>query len=172
MSVFIKKDIKTTNINPFNMIGSDWFALTAKKGDKVNTMTAGWGGFGVMWGKNVAYIVVRDSRYTKEFMDSADSFSMTFFDNSPENKKILGYLGSVSGRNEDKIKNSGLNVDYYEDTPYINEGSTVYICKKLYLSPMPADCFIDVSIDSTWYSDKDYHNLYIGEITALLHKSL
>lgn len=78
------------------------FALTAEKDGKVNTMTAGWGGLGVMWGKNVAFVVVRDSRYTKEFIDSSDSFSLTFFENTPDNKKMLSYIGSTSGRDEDK----------------------------------------------------------------------
>ena len=67
-------------INPFKVIGQDWFLLTAEKDGKVNTMTAAWGGLGVMWGKNVAYVVVRDSRYTKEFIDGAERFSMTFLD--------------------------------------------------------------------------------------------
>lgn len=170
MSTFTVTDINTKYINPYRLIGKDWFALTAKKYGKVNTMTAGWGGLGVMWGKNVCFIVVRDSRYTKEFIDSADSFSLTFFENTPDSRKALSYIGSTSGRDEDKIANARLTVDYYDNTPYIAEGNMVYICRKMYRAPMPKECFIDMDIDASWYKDGDYHNLYIGEITAQLTK--
>ena len=170
MSTFTATDINTKYINPYRMIGKEWFALTAEKDGQVNTMTAGWGGLGVMWGKNVAFVVVRDSRYTKEFIDSSDSFSLTFFENTPDNKKMLSYIGSTSGRDEDKIANANLTIDYHEGTPYINEGNMVYICKKMYKAPMPQEYFTDMGIDSAWYKNGDYHNLYIGEITALLTK--
>ena len=92
MHTFQPLDIKDIDINPFNMIASDWFALTAEAEGKVNSMTAGWGGFGVMWGKNVAFIVVRDSRYTREIIDKADTFSMTFFRwvGLPSASKLMG----------------------------------------------------------------------------------
>lgn len=170
MHTFQPVNLSEYDINPFNMIGSDLFALTATRNDgKVNTMTAGWGGFGVMWGKNVAYVVVRDSRYTKEFMDEADTFSMSFFDmKNKQNQSILKYLGKTSGRDEDKITTAGLGIDYYEGTPYIDEGCSIYICRKMSMAPMKTKDFIDKKIESQWYPTKDYHNLYIGEITAFL----
>lgn len=170
MHKFQPIELSEFEINPFKMIGSDLFALTAARKDgKVNTMTAGWGGFGVMWGKNVVYVVVRDSRYTKEFIDDSDTFSMTFFDmGNKRNQSTLKYLGKVSGRNEDKIKTACLNIDYYDNTPYIDEGRYIYICRKMFMEPMNAKDFIDPAIDPKWYSTKDYHNLYIGEITAFL----
>lgn len=169
MHAFQPLDIKDVDINPFNMIASDWFALTAQADGKVNSMTAGWGGFGVMWGKNVAFIVVRDSRYTREIIDKADTFSMTFFDmKNKQNRVILKYLGGVSGRDEDKIKNASLTIDYSNGTPYIDEGNIVYICNKLSKTPINADSLIDMGIDEKWYADKDYHSLYIGEITGML----
>ena len=169
MHAFQSLNLKEVDINPFNLIGTDWFALTAEKDGKVNTMTAGWGGFGVMWGKNVVYVVVRDSRYTKEFMDAADTFSLTFFDTSiKRNQSILKYLGTKSGRDEDKITEANLTVNYCNDTPYIDEGRSVYICKKMFQAPMPAEQFIDTEIDNKWYANNDYHNLYIAEITDFL----
>ena len=154
--------------NPFEKIGKDTFAITAQKGEQVNAMTAAWGGLGVMWGKNVVYVVVRDSRYTKEFMDAADGFSMTFFDKQDKNKMTLKYLGTVSGRQEDKIANANLIIDYEDQVPYIDDGNLVFICKKLYEMPMPAEGFIDESLDERWYADKDYHNLYVAEIQTIL----
>lgn len=152
--------------NPFGLIGKDWMLVTAQKGDKVNTMTAAWGGLGVMWGKNVAFVVIRPGRYTKEFVDSADTFSLTFFDGGY--KKELGYLGSVSGRDEDKISKSGLTVDYEQGTPYFKEGKLVLVCRKLYNQSMLPECFIDKSCDEKWYPNKDYHILYIAELEQVL----
>lgn len=161
-------EIKTEELNesPFKLIGKDWMLITAKKDDKVNTMTASWGGLGVMWGKDVAYIVVRPQRYTKEFIDNSDTFSLTFFDD--EYKKTLGYLGKVSGRDEDKISNSNLTLNTYENTPYFEEGKVVLVCKKLYGQYLDPKCFLEDGIDERWYPEKDYHMLYIAEIKNVL----
>lgn len=169
MHSFQPLELDEITMNPFTQIGKDWFAITAKKGDSVNSMTAAWGGMGVMWGKNVVYVVVRDSRYTKEFLDASDTFSLTFFDMTHKrNRSTLQYLGSKSGREEDKISNALLNINYHGDTPFIDEGNSVFICRKMYCGPMPSEFFTDANIDNTWYKDGDYHNLYIGEITDFL----
>ncbi len=154
-------------LNPFEKIGKDWMLVTAEKSGKPNTMTASWGGFGVMWGKNVAYIVVRESRYTKEMIDGSDTFSLSFL-NHKEYKSTLKYLGVISGREEDKIRNARLHVDYSNQTPYIDEASMVIICKKMFAQPVAPENFTDASIDETWYKDKNYHTLYIGEIVEIL----
>ena len=153
-------------INPFKAIGQDWFLLTAEKDGKVNTMTAAWGGLGVMLGKHVAYVVVRDSRYTKEFIDGAERFSMTFMDE--HYKSAMKYLGAVSGRDEDKINNARLHVDYDHGVPFIDEGNMVFICRKMFMAPMKPEDFIDHTIEGQWYSTKDYHNMYIAEIEHFL----
>jgi flavin reductase (DIM6/NTAB) family NADH-FMN oxidoreductase RutF len=156
--------------NPFQMIGSDWMLVTAQMEDKVNTMTASWGGLGVMWEMNVAYVVLRPSRYTKVFVDAADTFSLTFFD--PSYQETLNYLGTVSGRDEPKIAKSGLTVCQAGDTPYFAEGRLVLICRKLYHQPYNPKGFTDPAIDSANYPGKDYHTLYIGEITKVLAESV
>lgn len=94
--------------NPFTLIGKQWMLITAEKDGKVNTMTASWGGLGEIWEQSAAYIVVRPQRYTKEFLDAADTFSLTFFEESY--RKTLSYLGTVSGREEDKIAKPGLTI--------------------------------------------------------------
>ena len=75
MSITEKKGF---NLNPFEAIGKKWMLISAKDGDKVNTMTASWGGMGVIWGEDVVYIFVRQSRYTKEFIDNSAYFSLSF----------------------------------------------------------------------------------------------
>lgn len=157
-------------LNPFSKIGTEWMAVTAGNDKKANTMTASWGTIGVLWGKNVVSIFVRDSRYTKEFIDKNDTFSLTFFDMSDkENKLALKYFGAVSGRTEDKIANAKIHLDYASDgTPYIDEGNLVLICRKLSATKLLPEQFIDNSIDSTWYKDKDYHTMYVAEVIEIL----
>jgi len=154
--------------SPFKLIGKDWMLITAEKDGKVNTMTASWGGFGVMWAKNVVYIVIRPQRYTKEFVDNSDTFSLTFLDNSF--KTTLSYLGTKSGRDEDKIKNSKLTVLHTDDIPYFEEANIAILCKKLYAQEYKPECFIAQELNEKWYPDVDHHTLYIAEITKILVK--
>ncbi len=154
--------------NTFTQIGKDSMLVTAKKDDKVNTMTASWGGLGVMWNKNVAFVVIRPQRYTKEFVDSSDCFSLTFFDK--EFKDKLMYLGTVSGRDEDKISKCQLTTNYENNIPYFEEANLVLFCKKLFASDYKEENFIDNEIMSKNYPNKDYHTLYIAEITKVLIK--
>lgn len=153
-------------VNPFKMIGQDWMLVTAGNEEKANTMTASWGGVGVMWGRNVAYIFIRESRFTKEFIDREGRFSLSF----PEEKfrKEMKFLGTVSGRNEDKIKEAGVHVGYHNGVPYIDEGSMLLICRVMSKTPITKEQFIDNSLDEIWYGDKDYHTMYIAEITDIL----
>lgn len=162
------KSIKPEELqkNTFSMIGKEWLLVTACKEGKVNTMTASWGGLGVMWGKNVAFIVLRPQRYTKEFVDAGETFSLSVLDESY--RKTLSYLGTVSGRNEDKVAKSGLTVTEEDGTPYFEEANTVLVCRKLYAQPYDPSCFIDKSCDEEWYPEKDYHTMYIAEIEKVL----
>ena len=103
------KEIKPEELqkNPFQMIGKEWLLVTAEKEGKANTMTASWGGVGIMWGKPVAYVFIRPQRYTKEFIDAGDHFSLSVL--GEDYRKTLNYFGTVSGRDEDKIAKSGLH---------------------------------------------------------------
>lgn len=152
--------------NPFQMIGKEWLLVTAEKDGKVNTMTASWGGVGIMWNKPVAYIFLRPQRYTKEFVDQAETFSLSVM--GEEHRKTLSYFGSVSGRDEDKIAKSGLKVVHEGATPYFEEANTVMICRKLYAQFYDPSCFIDRSLDEKNYPNKDYHMMYIAEIEKIL----
>ncbi len=152
--------------NAFTMIGSDWMLVTAEADGKANTMTASWGGMGVMWGKDVAFVVLRPQRYTKEFVDATDRLSLTFFDAS--HRKTLSYLGSVSGRDEDKLKRSGLTLAHDGAVPYFEEANTVLLCRKLYAQEFQPGCFLDPALIQQWYPDQDFHTLYIVEVEKVL----
>ena len=111
------KEIKPEELqkNPFQMIGKEWLLVTAEKEGKANTMTASWGGVGIMWGKPVAYVFIRPQRYTKEFIDAGDHFSLSVL--GEDYRKTLNYFGTVSGRDEDQIAKSGLHVAHENGTP-------------------------------------------------------
>ena len=166
MHSFQPISLSELELNVFKTIGEEWMLVTAEKDGKTNTMTASWGGIGVLWGKNVAYVFIRESRYTKELIDSSDTFSLSFF--RGYNKRELKYLGAVSGRDEDKIKNARFSVDYLNGTPYIDEATSVLICRKMAAQPISKEFFLDSNIDSTWYKDGDYHVMYVAEITDFL----
>ncbi|SFB12475.1 NADH-FMN oxidoreductase RutF, flavin reductase (DIM6/NTAB) family [Acetitomaculum ruminis DSM 5522] len=157
------------SFNPFVRIGQDGIVIASGNEEKANVMTASWGGIGVMWGKNAATIYVRKSRYTKEFIDNGDSFSITFLD--PKYKTILKYFGSVSGRDEDKMSVASLNYNYKYSIPFVDEGNIVLLCKKMATVPIDFDYIHDKSFIDKWYSGNytnDVHTMYIGEIIEIL----
>jgi len=168
MTIFNEIKPEEFEQSPFKLIGKDWMLITAEKEGKQNTMTASWGGFGVMWAKNVAYIVIRPQRFTKEFIDQSETFSLTFFDESF--RKALSYLGAKSGRDEDKIGKSNLTVLHADGIPLFEEANIAILCKKLYAQEYKPECFIAQDLNEKWYPDKDHHTLYIAEVTKILVK--
>lgn len=155
--------------NVFSMIGKQWMLICAEKNDTANAMTASWGGMGVIWNKQTVTVYIRPQRYTKEFIDDADTFSIMVF---PEAyRKQLTYMGTVSGRDEDKIKQCDFHTEHIDETPYFKEASLIITCKKLYAQKMLPECFIDKETDKKNYPLKDYHELYIGEIIGIYEKT-
>lgn len=156
-----KIDINELTLNPFKAIGKDWLLISAIKDGTVNTMTASWGGVGVIWNKNVVTVYIRPQRYTKEFVDNSDFFTITFFDGY---KKELGILGSKSGRDGDKITEVGFDLELINNQPTFKQGTMTMICRKLYHGQIEPDGFFDKSLDDKNYPNNDYHHIYIGEI--------
>ena len=163
--------------NFFELIDNKWFLITATKDDFGgiwNTMTASWGGMGIMWGKPVVWCVIRPVRYTYEFMEEADNFTLTFF--PEEYRKQLNILGTKSGRDMDKKRNSGLTPalavmdnENLKNAVFFEEADTVLICKKLYYQDVNPDNFIVKDLDKN-YPKKDYHRMYFGEIVNCMVK--
>lgn len=167
--MFNKIEPKEITRNPFTLIGDDWMLVTAEKDGKANTMTASWGGVGILWGKTVATIYIRPQRYTKEFLDSTDRFTLSIL--GAEHKRTLGYLGSVSGRDEDKIAKSGLTLAHENEAPYFEEAEMVLVCRKLYKQEQKPECFLDKECLDKWYESNDFHTMYIAEIETVLKKA-
>ncbi len=168
MAVFKEISADKITANPFELIGKDWALVTSGDKDKFNTMTISWGGVGIMWGKNVAFTFIRPQRYTYEFIENGDYYSMSFFDE--DYRDALKFCGSKSGRDYDKVKETGLNTAFTENgVPYFEEAKLVLICKKMYAQNLNEESIIDSDSVSKWYNN-DYHKMYISEITNVLVK--
>ena len=163
--------------NIFSLISKDWFLMSAEKEGRVNPMTVAWAAAGILWQKPVMMCAVRPERFTREFLDASDVFSLTVFDNSY--RKMLGYCGTVSGRDQDKVKESGLTVAHSGEVPYFEECRMAILCKKLCVTPLKEEDFLgDKEFTQKWYGGDNhadgtgggYHLLYIAEITDILVK--
>lgn len=165
MHVFQPIPFDYVELNPFEKIGKEWALVSAGSKQDANTMTVSWGGLGVLWGKNVFFIFIRDSRYTKEFIDTYDFFSVSFMDK--EYKDAMNYCGSHSGRYEDKLANAGLTWNYKHSIPFIDEGALVFLCQKLSATRITEESFLAPHIKE-WYADGDMHTMYVAEILEVM----
>lgn len=164
------KEIKPEewDANPFKAIGKDWMLITAGEKNHCNTMTASWGGVGVIWGKPSVTAYIRQNRYTKEFIDQEEMFTLTFFDESY--RKALNLCGTVSGRDRDKIKEAGLTPIDIEGTTAFEEANVIILCKKQFHQFMDPEGFDVKENETTWYSDQNYHTMYIASIEKIYIK--
>lgn len=167
---FKKIDIAELGFDPFEMIGSKWMLVTAGTPDSYNTMTASWGFSGVMWGKNCAVTVIRPQRYTKEFIDREELFTLSFY--GEEMRDALKFCGSHSGRDCDKADETGLIPVEIDGSVTFEQAQLTLVCKKLYVQDMKADCFSDETVAKLNYPTGDFHTAYIGEILAAYQKEL
>lgn len=153
--------------NPFTLINKDWMLITAGNREKHNTMTASWGGVGELWGRYVSTIYIRPQRYTLEFVEREDYYSLCFF--GPDCRQALNLCGSKSGREVDKDAATGLTPCFDEAAPYYEQARLVFLCRKLYRQDLEEGCFLDKGLLEKWY-DNDLHRMFIGEIAKVLEK--
>lgn len=163
---FKEIDLFSIKTNSFQLIGNEWMLLTAGNIDSFNTMTANWGGLGVLWHKNVCFCFVRPTRFTYQFFEKSGAFTVSFFEERYRN--VLEYCGSHSGRDVNKIAETGLTpVKGSLDTVFFQEARLIFVCKKIYFQDIIPGNFIDQEIHKN-YPLKDYHRMYIGEIVRCL----
>jgi len=162
------KEIKPVEIedNPIHLIGQEWMLVTAGDPGHFNTMTASWGGMGELWFKPVCFCFVRPQRYTYEFLEKNDVFTLSFFDEKYKPK--LNFCGSHSGREVDKSDECGFTpVTAENGSVYFEEARLVLECRKLYFQDLDPANFLDDSIMKNYPQD-DFHRMYVGEITRAL----
>lgn len=161
--MFKKTSVYDLPFNVFEEINKNWMLITAKNPDgKVNTMTASWGMMGEIWGKEAVTVYIRQSRYTKEFVDSQEYFTLSLFDGY---KKELGILGSKSGRDGDKISEVGFSIEEVDNQPTFSQCKAVLVCKKMYQDDIAIKDMKE-DIVKAMYQDGDQHTMYIAEIVG------
>ena len=160
---------KQLDQNVFSLIGDKWMLITAGSDGACNTMTASWGGLGVLWYKDVATIYIRPQRYTKKFVDEQEYFTLTFFGDSY--REELALCGSKSGRDMDKIKACNFTVaEAACGAPYFEQARLVLVCRKLYEDTLKPELFLDKSCDTKCYPNRDHHTFYIAEVVEALER--
>lgn len=154
-------------VSPTKLIGKQWMLVTAGTPQHFNCMTASWGGIGVLWGKPVAYIVIRPNRHTVGFINEQPSLTLSFMPESHRDDVL--FCGRNSGRDVDKMAATGLKpvttengLVTYEDAELVLE------CRKMFKTRLQEADFLDWSeVSPKWYSeDNPLHDLYICEITT------
>ena len=169
---WIEKNIREFSGSPFERIGTEWMLITAGdiQSDKGNwnTMTAAWGGLGVLWKKDVAFMFIRPSRHTYDFANKAQILTLSFFGESC--RDALDICGKKSGRDTDKAQVSGLTPVFFTDGPIaglvsFKEARDIIVCKKIYTQDLDPSLFLCDEIEKN-YNGTDYHRMFIGEIIA------
>ena len=174
--------IKDLSENFFEVIGKEWMLVTAGSKEHFNTMTASWGGIGWLWNKPVVFVFIRSERYTYEFMEENEYFTLSFLGKEnrsiynlcgsksflgEENKKIHAVCGSKSGREVDKVKETGLNPIVTERGNILFEQDRLGLeCRKLFITDMKEELFLDHSVYERWYGGDHggLHRVYVAEI--------
>ncbi|MCI5581972.1 MAG: flavin reductase [Phocaeicola plebeius] len=150
--------------NMVEAIGKEWMLVTAGTPEKFNTMTASWGGTGVLWGKPVAFVFIRPERYTYEFTEAGDGLTLSFL--GAAHKKVHQVCGSTSGRTTDKVAAAGLHPVFTPDgNVCFEEARLVLECKKLYADNLRPEGFTDPSLIDRWYNGHGgFHRMYVAAI--------
>lgn len=158
-----KTDIKSLSENPIKLFKNDWALVTAGDESSYNTMTASWGGVGELWNKDVCFLFIRPQRYTFEFIEKNDLFTVSFY--PKEWHKALAFCGANSGRDVDKAKETGLTPLFVDGTTTFAQAKITLVCKKLAYQDMSPAGFLDSAIAAN-YADGDYHRVYVGEVVS------
>lgn len=158
----IKGDIHTLGCNPFDVFAKGWMLVCAGNGSAFNMMTASWGQLGNLWDMPVATCYVRPQRYTREFLDNTDSFSLTFYD--PSFHDALELCGTKSGRDIDKALATGLTPKEVGETIIFEQAQLALVCHKIYTQEIEPTCFIDEELPEKVYPKQDYHTMYVGRV--------
>ncbi len=155
--------------NVFKLLAKDWMLVTAGTPASFNMMTASWGGMGSLWNRLVCFAFVRPQRYTYQFMEHAEFFTLSFFEE--KYREVLNFCGTQSGRDVDKVAETGLTPTFSEEGAVMfEEARLIMECRKIYAQDIDEAHFIDLAIDRQIYASKDYHRMYIGEIIHCLTK--
>ena len=163
---------ETKGYRVFDMFNNQWALVTAGDPGHYNTCTIGWGSLGTIWGgpgggRSIVTVYVNPDRYTYDFLKDSDTFTVEFF--PPEYRKALGYLGSHSGRDGDKVAAAGLTPKELSGGVTFEEAELTFVCHKLYQGPFEREGLAD-EINQGIYKDWQPHWMFVGEIIEVEDK--
>lgn len=162
------KEIQFTDVreNVVDLLKKQWGLVTAGDEDSLGTMTVSWGAIGELWAKDMATIYIRPQRNTVKYLEDKDCFTISFY--PEEYHSALAFCGSKSGRDVDKVKETGLTPVFDENAPYFAEAKLVLVCRKMAKGEFKPEQMIDDTIIATQYPANDYHYIYYGAIEKVL----
>jgi flavin reductase (DIM6/NTAB) family NADH-FMN oxidoreductase RutF len=160
---FKTRNPESLDDNFFRRINRDWMLITAGTLEHFNTMTASWGTMGILWNKPVAICFIRPHRYTFQFAEKHDFFTLTFLEDTY--RDILSFCGSHSGKDTDKIAGTGLvPLELGRESISFEQAQLIFECRKMYADYIKEDNFFTRELIRKNYPGRDFHRFYIGEI--------
>ena len=156
--------MESIETNPFKKFDKEWALVTAGTKEKFNSMTVSWGTMGTLWSTPVITVFIKPTRYTSEFIQKSDYFTVSFYDK--KYKKALGIMGSKSGRDCDKVKEAGLTPKFLENGVTFEEASQTFVLKKIYFDQFKRDKVPQFAIEKFYEpADKEPpHFIVIGQV--------
>ncbi len=149
----------------FDLYNKGWALITAGTGENFNTMTISWGGLGTLWNKPVATVYVKPVRYTHDFLDKNEYFTVSFF--GEEYRQDLAVLGTLSGRDGDKVAKTKLTSVAVGNSVSFKEAKLTLLCKKIYRQDMDKK-FMPADVVEKYYTDEAEHTIYVGEVVEII----
>lgn len=148
--------------NIIKMLTEDWMLITAGNDKEFNMMTAGWGGLGCMFGKPVAFCFIAPTRHTYKLMETGDTYTLTFY--TETYREALNICGSKSGKDTDKVKETGLTpITTPSGSKAFSEAWLVIECKKMISQSITPEA-IDIKALKDEWAGKQLHKMFVGEI--------
>ena len=165
----IRKELHNFDTKIFEEFHKNWALLTAGDLNTRNSMTISWGFMGTLWNKPCVIVYVRPTRHTYHLMEENDCFTLSFMDEKYKNE--MRFMGTNSGRDYDKFKETGLIPVYEGDSKvsYIKDARFVMKCKTIYSDFIKPELFKEQHLNNQYDEDlQDYHKFYIAEVTSIL----
>lgn len=153
------------HVNPFERFNRDWALVTAGTPDHFNSMTISWGSMGTVWSKPVITVYVRPDRYTWKFIKENPYFTVSFY--PAAQREALGVMGTLSGRDTDKIRKAGLTPQEVPNGMSFVEAEQTFVCRKIYMNQMNFD-EVPPEAKQIYQNGIQPHNLIIGEVTDVI----
>lgn len=166
--MFRQVEFKSVQNEMYEKLGSEGALILVGTKEYHNNMTIGWATQGILWSKPVIISYVKPTRYTFEFCNENEYFTICYFDNR---RDVLRECGTKSGRDFNKDELCNLNIVELDQTIAYEEASLVIICKKIYQDDFKEPNFLDKSIIEKRYQDGLIHRFYIGEVVNVYKKA-